>query len=47
MVSDGKDGKENLNSMSEKSLKSSKIEMFSLPPRSYGQLKGLGSNVFS
>jgi hypothetical protein len=27
--------------MSEKSLKSSKIEMYSWPPRSYGQLQGL------
>jgi hypothetical protein len=38
---------ENISSMSEKSLKSSKIEMYSWPPRSYGQLQGLGSNVFS
>jgi hypothetical protein len=38
---------ENLSSMIEKSLKSSKIEMYSWPLRSYGQLQGLGSNVFS
>jgi hypothetical protein len=38
---------ENLSSMSEKSLKSSKIEMYSWSPRSYGQFQGLGSNVFS
>jgi hypothetical protein len=38
---------ENLSFMSEKSLKSSKIEIFSWPPRPYGQLQGLGSNVFS
>jgi hypothetical protein len=37
---------ENLSFMSEKSLKSSKIEMFSWPPRSYSQ-QDLGSNVFS
>jgi hypothetical protein len=32
--------------MSEKSLKSSKIEIFSWPSRPYGQLQGLGFNVF-
>jgi hypothetical protein len=32
--------------MSEKSLKSSKIEIFSWPPGPCGQLQGLGSNVF-
>jgi hypothetical protein len=37
---------ENLSSISEKLLKSSKIEIFSWLSRLYGQLQGLGSNVF-
>jgi hypothetical protein len=32
--------------MSEKPLKSSKIEFYSWPSRPYGQLQGLGPNVF-
>jgi hypothetical protein len=38
---------ENLSSLSEKSWKSSKIEIFSWLPRPYGQLQGLDSNFFS
>jgi hypothetical protein len=38
---------ENLSSMSENPLKTSKIEIFSWPPRPHGQLQGLASNVFS
>jgi hypothetical protein len=37
---------ENLSSIREKALKSSKIEIFSWPPQPYGVLQGLGSIVF-
>jgi hypothetical protein len=37
---------ENSRKLQEKSLKLSKIEIFSWPPRQCGQFQGLGSNVF-